>query len=730
MKCKKTAARICALCLSFLLAATVAFPSLPAYADEAENLITSGSFDTDSAGWGVYLESKGDAAISQEDGKLHVSIKDAGQVGHAVQVFYDGFSLTQGVKYKLSFDMSSTVERTMEWRVQINGGDYHAYTGEKDTGVKKDVTSYEFEFTMEEKSDPAPRLCFNLGDEGRSQELKDHDVFIDNVCLVITDSSGAVSGEEESEVNILINQVGYRPADFKRVTFRDASLDKNYTLSDAETGKIVYRGSLTEGESKGSSGEKVSYGDFTDFQTPGTYLIRAKNSGKSYTFTIAEDVYSDLFKQSVKMLYMQRCGIELTEELAGDFAHAACHTELAEDYATGEKFDVSGGWHDAGDYGRYTVPAAKTVADLMLSYERNRDVYGDDTEIPESGNGIADILDETRYELEWMLKMQTKEGGVYHKVSGLNFDETIMPDESTDTLYLLPVSLTATCDFAAAMFMSARVYFSTDKDFAAKCLEAANNALAYAEAHTDLAPYTNPADVFTGEYPDTNAKDELLWAYCEGYKTTQDPALAEKISAFNLKSINAQGLGWMDMSEYAYYAYLTSENISDKTADKFLKILIKEADKAKNCALSDSYGSSIPEDYPWGSNMTIANNGMLMYMAADLTEDDSYKAAAALQLDYLLGSNTTGYCFVSGFGDLGPEHPHHRPSQAIGKTVPGMVAGGPNSNLEDPYAQNVLKNLPKAHCYADSDQSYSCNEIAIYWNSPFIYLLSSVMSQN
>ncbi len=114
------------------------------------------------------------------------------------------------------------------------------------------------------------------------------------------------------------------------------------------------------------------------------------------------------------MLYLQRCGEVITDS---DFGHSACHTGMASVYGTNEKIDVSGGWHDAGDYGRYIVPAAKTIGDLLYAYEANPKLYSDNIGIPQSGNGIPDILDEARYELEWMMKMQRADGGVYHKVT-------------------------------------------------------------------------------------------------------------------------------------------------------------------------------------------------------------------------------------------------------------------------------------------------------------------------
>ena len=127
--------------------------------------------------------------------------------------------------------------------------------------------------------------------------------------------------------------------------------------------------------------------------------------------------------------------------------------------------------------------------------------------------------------------------------------------------------------------------------------------------------------------------------------------------------------------------------------------------------------------------MTIANNGMYVLLNDQIQGSSSGDQIARQQLNYILGTNGTGYCFLTGFGTLSPEHPHHRPSQAKKTAVPGMVAGGPNQNLEDPYAQNVIKEAPAALCYADSDQAYSLNEVTIYWNSPVVFLFAYVKSK-
>lgn len=524
-------------------------------------------------------------------------------------------------------------------------------------------------------------------------------------------------------VNIMVNQVGYRPADAKLAVFRNLAADSTFRVVDVITGETVCTGNVVPGGTGGTSGDTVGWADFSAVTAPGTYCVEGDNSGESYPFTIAENVYADLLKQSVRMLYMQRCGTELPKELAGDFAHPACHTELAQLWDGEEMLEVSGGWHDAGDYGRYTGPGAKTVADLLLAYEMNPAVFGDDYNIPESGNGIPDVLDEARWELEWLLKMQRADGGVYHKVTGKNFDGVVMPEDCQEKLYVLPVSATSTGDVAGVMFLAARVYRQVDPAFARRCLKAAWLSLDYAEKNRGEASFRNPADVHTGEYGDENAQDEYFWAISEGYKTTGDPDLLRRIEEFDVSLLSGNGLGWEEMSGYGLYACLTSG--IDRFRDRFDQFLASITEVIPG----EAYHSSIPDDYPWGSNMTIANNGIVLLMAAALDKKPEYAAMAQTQLDYLLGVNTTGYCFVTGFGSQPMAHPHHRPSQSVGHAVPGMLSGGPNNGLMDACAQETLQGKPKAACFVDNAASYSTNEIAIYWNSPLVWLIAGLMGE-
>lgn len=551
-----------------------------------------------------------------------------------------------------------------------------------------------------------------------------------------TKESAAPQEDEETERQVVekvmagvnVNQIGYLLHDTKRAVIRNINKDGGgFDVIDIMSGNSVLSGTITAGPDGGSSQDNVGYADFTSVTAPGTYKVVTASGVESFEFTISDSVYDHAFSDALRFFYLMRCGTDLPESLAGDFAHRACHTDEAKIYGGKSYVDVTGGWHDAGDYGRYVSPAAKAVADLMLSYELYPERFNISLNIPESGNGVPDVLNEVRYELEWMQKMQARDGGVHHKVTNLDFEEFVMSDEVDAPLYLLPESKTATADFAGAMFMAARVYAKFDSDFSDKCKAAAEHAIdAYAK-HSHDSGFKNPSDVNTGEYADENSNDEYLWAICEGYKTTGDQKYEKLLSSFDMNSITVDDFGWEDMSGYAYYAYMTSPKpmtFDPGIRDRFFG----RCDYLKDLALNrESYGCTIEDDYPWGSNMYVANNGMALLIAAKLSGDQDYKLAAKRQLDYLFGTNTTSYCFFTGHGTQPAQHPHHRPSVALGKCMKGMLVGGPASGLLDPVAQENLGGKPKAACYIDDAMSYSCNEVTIYWNSPLVFLLAGLM---
>ena len=557
---------------------------------------------------------------------------------------------------------------------------------------------------MEYDNDLMAKLVFNCGlQEKDPANLPEHTIYLDNVVLECLDDSAADKTIAGAKIaSIMTDQIGYKPASKKIAVFRDVNGQSEFSVVDASTKKAVYTGKLSAKMGNSGAGEDDWQGDFSSVKTPGKYYITCKGLEDSYPFEIAADPYTSLFDDSIKMLTLQRCGEAV---VAGKFSHPACHTGLATVYGTSQKIDVSGGWHDAGDYGRYVVAGAKAVGDLLYAYLEN----------PSKA-----ILDETKYELDWMLKMQADNGGVYHKVTCESFPGFVMPEDETAELIVTPISSTATADFCASMALAAQAYKASDSAYAAKCLAAAEKAWKYLEANPNFN-FSNPSGVTTGEYGDKTDKDERYWAACQLYVTTGDSKYLEAAEKIGTKD----GLDWSTVGDYGNIALLNNPK-ADKSSSAYTKAkstVISEADTFVSNSSKNPYGVALTK-FDWGSNMTVANAGIICGMAYKLTGETKYLEAAEAQLHYLLGSNPLSTCFVTGYGTVSPKNPHHRPSVAQKEAMKGMLVGGVNSALEDDAAKAYLKEAAPYKCWIDNADSYSTNEITIYWNSPLTYLLT------
>ncbi len=685
------------------------------------NLIKNSTFDSGISGWNTYSASGGSATIAKEDGKLALKVNSVGSLNYSVQVYYDIIPLYENGIYHLKYDISSSVNRKVEGMIQQNGGTYQAYTWQG-LELTQEPQTVDYTFTMEAENDIMSRLVFNCGDQGTT--LPAHTIYLDNVVLELIDDSKITYPVTENDMqSILINQVGYKPESEKIAVFRNITNESKFSVINADTGEVAYTGSLY-GEKQNPSAEETNFfGDFSEVTKTGNYYISCGNLEDSYAFNISENVYKNLIDDAVRMMYLQRCGVAIEDS---EFGHTACHTSKAIVYGTNATIDVSGGWHDAGDYGRYVVPVAKTIADLLYAYDANPEVFGDDINIPESGNGIPDILDETRYGLTWLLKMQADSGGVYHKLTCENFPGYIMPEDEVGQLIVTPISTTATADFCASMAMAYEFYYDIDKNFAETCLAAAEKAWSFLESNPNFI-FSNPKDISTGEYGDMSDLDERYWAAAQMYRATGE---AKYLQAFE-KITTRTGLDWSTVGDYGNIAFLTMDNV-DKSSAVYSKIkstITAQASTFNSVTTNSSYGVAVSK-FNWGSNMTVANAGVILGLADEFNNGGDYMNSAESNLNYLLGRNPVATCFVTGYGTLSPENPHHRPSMAKGKTMIGMLVGGVNSNLEDSAAEAYLANAPSAKCYVDHAESYSTNEVTTYWNSPFIYLLALIEAES
>ena len=528
-----------------------------------------------------------------------------------------------------------------------------------------------------------------------------------------------------------INQIGYHPGDFKELTLFEGSGNVDFV---DESGKTVLSVTPSAAATWDGSGQSVQLVDFSELKTPGTYTVKVNGQDIRKDVKIADKAFNGVTKGLLKFFYYQRASMALEEQYAGKWKRAAGHPDMGVSFhssATGGSGTVDSpkGWYDAGDYGKYIVNSGISTYTLLSLYEHFPAFFDSlKWNIPAEGN-LPDLLAEIKYNLDWMLTMQASDGGVYHKLTTLQFSGTVMPNEDIDTRYIIGKSATATLDFAGVMAVAARVYKPFDASFAEKALEAAKKAYSWGSQNMNTLYTSNPRDVATGAYEDRNAGDEKNFAAAELFVTTKD-------ASYSASGISNNIPGWQDMSGIVTYTKaIHASDFADGAAAK--DSLLKVADRyAKNAAT----GFGVPmtkNDFYWGSNSVAANMGVWLLYAYYLTGEKKYYQGAVRTLDYLLGKNPMDMSYVTGFGTKSPMHPHHRPSQADGvqDPVPGMLVGGPQPGGEDIgtkewECKDYRVNGAPAKSYFDNECSYASNEVAINWNSPVAYLAGAIEALN
>lgn len=555
----------------------------------------------------------------------------------------------------------------------------------------------------------------------------------------------------------LVNQLGFFPESEKTVVYpgNDAGALEVRDLK----GKTVLKLNAPMVYEWDYSGEEVQTFDISAIKTPGTYRLYRNGGYMGTPITVGDKIYEDVAKASLKWFYYQRASMPLEARHAGKWTRAAGHMddkvivygtdkETAANFAaaTGTKevknpkkkvIKSPRGWYDAGDYGKYVVNSGITVFTLLEIYE-HFPKYADTLQwnIPREFAKLPMLLEEVRYNLDWMLTMQDSDGGVYHKVSTLKFCGSVAPEKDDAPRYAIIKNVTASLDFAGVMAQASVVYRNFDKAYADKMLKAAEKAYAWAKKNP-TAFYKQPSDVQTGSYAPGNedGKDEFRFAATELYNATQK---ADYLTDLKANPFTANGAWWGDLNMLAVFRVAFAPKVfGDSLAEVAKKILLDEANSLRAIGDTSAYRLPMhPWNWNWGSNSAVANNGVVLIHAYLLTGDKSYVDGAQQCLDYLLGKNPMDITYVTGFGYRSPRNPHHRPSEAdmVDDPVPGMLVGGPHLGKQDINLDgkerwkcpNYAAADKPALAYIDDRCSYATNEVAINWNAPLTYLAAAL----
>ncbi len=536
---------------------------------------------------------------------------------------------------------------------------------------------------------------------------------------------------------IYLNQVGYLPFGQKVASVANLPADTPQSFRVLnEGGAEVLTGSLTPARLDAASGDHVAQADFSSLTTPGTYTLVAGDL-RSDPLVIATDAYKHALYLATRAFYGQRCGCAV--DLGDGYRHPICHADGAYHPTSGRAGRAKhlGGWHDAGDYGRYVVNSGISTATLLYAFELYPNTLRNfSLDIPPHHRDLPDILAEVRWNLDWMISLQDKnDGGVWHKQTSERFCAFIMPQDDKLTSYIIgsghaPYKTTAsTADLAATAAVAARVYRQFDPGYADRCLEVAVKAYAWAVAHPNQ-PYENPPGISTGGYGDSELSDELLWAAAELFRTTGDLEYESQfLTDFTAHDVRLQipEPGWGNLFALGCFAYARTPSAQPLVVDLIRQGFTRAAERLLATSQANGYGNTLGlRQYGWGSNGDCADQSLLLVLADLLAPNAAYRATALLNLHYLLGRNCHGVSWVTHVGVRPFLHPHHRPSAADGIVAPwpGMLSGGPNQHPGDAVARTLPK-MPPMRMWIDNEGAYSMNEIAINWNAPLVFLLTA-----
>ena len=542
---------------------------------------------------------------------------------------------------------------------------------------------------------------------------------------------------------IRLNQLGFAPEQEKTatITLSDERLAVSEVFVLTENGDTIPLSShLSPVILNPISGKPCQLVDFSELREPGVYTLSIvrNNEITSSRFTIEPRPYKELTRAALRAFYHQRASMATEEPYAEGYArpaghpddHVLVHASAATDLRPeGTVISCPGGWYDAGDYNKYIVNSGYTMGVWLMAYEMNK-AYFDTLSLNIPEKGMPDMLSEAMYNIRWMMTMQDLDGGVYHKLTTPNFEKFIRPDQCKQQRYVVMKTTAAALDFAATMALAARIYAPYKNTLGRFCVEAEEAALCaygWALEHPDVY-YDQPKmneefqpTINTGAYDDFDVRDEFLWAATELYLLTGDDFYKSEIinHKSQIGSVYTPAV-WGNVAELAYLELLMHNDQLQITNDQLLAHLESYLNEATTISVYKSPYGNRESDFFWGCNSEgCCWRGIECLYAYRLTGDNRYMVNAQRCLNYILGQNATGFCYVTGFGAHPTSHPHHRLSYSHPKgTLPGFLAGGPNPAKQDAATDGVKypKNVPADESYLDYQPSYASNEVTINWN--------------
>ncbi|MGX1508273.1 UNVERIFIED_CONTAM: endoglucanase [Streptomyces graminofaciens] len=735
-----------------LAGAMVAAPATAAEpADEGPELIVNGDFSSGTAPW-WWTENSPGAVVG---GRLCADVPAGTANPWDAIIGQNGLALAAGEGYTLSYSATSTVPVTIRTNVQMSVDPWSTeLAATQQVGESAERVSHTFTAAADHE---AAQLVFQVGGSDEAFTF-----CIDDVSL--RGGTAPPPYEPDTGSPVRVNQVGYLTNGPKSGTFvTEATEPLTWTVNAAD-GTRRASGTTTPAGVDPTSRQNVHTFDFSSVTTAGDGYTVTVGEEKSEPFAIGDDLYDSLRTDALAYFYHNRSGIEIDAEIVGEeYARPAGHVGVSPNQGDNDvpcqpgvcdyRLDAVGGWYDAGDHGKYVVNGGISVAQLMSAFERTlTEEHADATplgdgklRLPEHGNATPDILDEARWEMDFLMRMMVPAGEplagmAHHKLHDKAWTGLpTRPDQDPQPRELHPPTTAATLNVAATAAQCARLFAPYDAGFAARCRTAAVTAWNAAKAHPDIL--ADPDDgTGGGAYPDNDVRDEFYWAAAELFLTTGQDAYRQEVLRSPLHGDTDMVFprGGMSWGSVAGLGALDLATVPSKlTADQLQSVrsmVTRAADGYAADSAEAAYGLPYaPSDghYVWGSNSQVANNMVVLGTAHDLTGKVVYRDGVLRGLDYLLGRNPLNQSYVTGYGERDSRNQHHRfwadqLDPSLPNPAPGSLAGGPNDAIQDPVAQSKLQGCAPAMCYIDHIESWSTNEITVNWNAPLAWVASYV----
>ncbi|HEY3373182.1 MAG TPA: glycoside hydrolase family 9 protein [Prolixibacteraceae bacterium] len=564
---------------------------------------------------------------------------------------------------------------------------------------------------------------------------------------------------------IRINQMGYLPNSIKVAVYLSNESESASTFQLVETlsGKLVYEGK-TEIATAEIWGQKTAFRlNFSSFKQTGAYYIKV-GPCVSPSFRIDDDVYKGTADFILQYMRQQRCGFN-------PYLNDSCHTHdgIIVDHPTrtGQRIDVIGGWHDASDYLQYTTTSANAVYQLLFAFQQNPSVFGDRYAANgrTGSNGIPDILDEARWGLEWLLKMNPAKDELYNQVAD-DRDHQGFRLPTNDTLggyglglyrpvYFVTgksqglgqfknrttgVSSTA-AKFASSFALGAVVFKEFDIDLYNQLRKKSMEAMAFAQS--DLGNCQTACVVSPYFYEEDNYVDDMELAAASLNPIVKQVDF-QKVAKYwgELEPVTP----WMELNRARHYQYypfvnlghvLLAQSGDSAIASQFRGLMKQGLDCLTKYANNDPFRIGVP--FVWCSNNFVVAAVTQTRLYRTITGDNSYEEMEAALTDWLFGCNPWGTSMICGLpsgGDF-PQTPHSSLTYILKMTTAGGLVDGPvytsiykgllGISLMDPDEYAPFQNGKAV--YHDDMGDYSTNEPTMDGTASLSYLLSSLEAE-